>query len=59
LEPLKISLDSPDFCDSNGAEINSIGQELRALQQLWEKQPSEQHFSRSKYGATEDIAGQP
>jgi hypothetical protein len=26
LEPLKISPDSPDFCDSNGAEINSTGQ---------------------------------
>jgi hypothetical protein len=50
-------VDSPNFCDSNGAKINSIGQELRALWQLWEKQPSEDHFSRSEFGKTEWTSG--
>jgi hypothetical protein len=59
LKLLKISVDSPNLFDSNGAKINSIGQELRALWQLWEKQPSEEHFSRSKFGAAEHIARQP
>jgi hypothetical protein len=53
LKLLKILLDSPEFCDSNGAEINSIGQELRALGQFWEKQPNKEHLGQSKFAKTE------